>query len=490
MCIAGESRGCESSADYAFFDGIQVGFLIEDRFFSHKIEGVVLRLVAETEGVGVVEERLGVVRYAVGDFKAYVVVESDFDQLHQITRTDPCAEATLLAQVVADVADTDAEDVEIEFVDVAGSLHFAEGFADGIFAIGAGEGLVIDMFSAFDESDTMGATGVNHAGRKPTNRERMVTETVQGLLLPNHRAMQQSFGSLTRATKLLAADPSAESLAAVRTAWRAAFLAWKRVDACPAGPISDLRLQSQIHFWPTRPSVIETTLRTFKTEDETDFASLSVAAKGLAGMEYLLFSGKSGELTDPKSPDRAKRAHFLIGLAEDLTRVSSEITAAWRETETTLASGGQQSINEIANHLIFGVEVLAMNRLRPIVALHTGGRLRPDYIEGGISDTSQTSALATLESARAVFRGGEGYGFADYLRDAGQDALRARIERDFERTISSLKALGQPLEDAVKTDQVRVQRLQSLCKELEISLKVDLGSRLGITLMFGLNDGD
>jgi predicted lipoprotein len=79
------------------------------------------------------------------------------------------------------------------------------------------------------------------------------------------------------------------------------------------------------------------------------------------------------------------------------------------------------------------------------------------------------------------------------LRDAVKlvnPGLETRLAEHMQAAISATRAIGAPLEQAVVNNRPALENAYEKTRALEILLKVDVVSALGVTLTFGSNDGD
>ncbi len=123
----------------------------------------------------------------------------------------------------------------------------------------------------------------------------------------------------------------------------------------------------------------------------------------------------------------------------------------------------------------------------PVVVARREDRRRLERLEVGerleLSGTSQRGVLALLAGSRAAFSGGDGAGLDDYLAQVAPATAR-RIEERFARVIAAVEAIERPLESRSKGQAAAVERAQVECRALEILLKTEVASALGVTLTF------
>src|SRR5205085_12001308 len=105
------------------------GGLLAREDFGGVFLAVVLRLVAEAKGVGVVVPRALVAGDAVDDLELHLrMVDADGNELRDVARAGPNREATFIERRGPDVADADHEHFHAVLVDVEAAERFAEYF--------------------------------------------------------------------------------------------------------------------------------------------------------------------------------------------------------------------------------------------------------------------------------------------------------------------------------------------------------------------------
>jgi predicted lipoprotein len=110
-------------------------------------------------------------------------------------------------------------------------------------------------------------------------------------------------------------------------------------------------------------------------------------------------------------------------------------------------------------------------------------------VEGALSGTSQQGLLALLQGAQAMFSGGEGIGLDDYLGRLKLQTAR-RVDAQFQKAIAAVRAIDGPLEQVAGRREEAITRAHDECRALEILIKVEVASALGVTLTFKSTDRD
>ena len=283
-------------------------------------------------------------------------------------------------------------------------------------------------------------------------------------------------------------DCTAPALAAP---YNAAFDAWIAVEPYAAGPIEDSGFGRAIAFWPDSRGATPTTIRRLIAEadpvvaDVGSFRSVSIAARGLFGLEMMLFDPEFSAYT----PD-SYACDLTRAMAADLADMVAQLSTAWHDDfaplmRTAGAHGNSRFLSqaEVAQFLL----------------------------------TAATGALEFDEAARLA----RPLGSFERPRPNRAEARRAgRALRNVDLSVGHVKTLTQALvneeempitmaafaraqaaADALKDDPVfagvatpdgrlKVEILQQRIHELRERLSGEVGGILGVTAGFNALDGD
>ncbi len=350
-----------------------------------------------------------------------------------------------------------------------------------------------------------GIVWLQPARAQTVTKDAMLGGIVRNVIVPNHQELAARCRALSVAAEQLAKAPTSESLEKARQAWLAAQLASRRVQWLQTGPMADHEYLSTFYYSKVVPDRIEDVLISSRAIDDSYLAELNIIAKNMFTMEHLLFEkGSEVAANEPKTtaPDLNKlfgtnvqrHCQYLRAVAKDVETKADRISGDWARTDRQDAAakfmtGGQTTLNSLVNQMAKIVETAAEGHLN--FALHLRLPIAPqlDRIEGTRSGTSVPQFLAILRGTHQVYRGGEGVGLDDYARGLNP-ALETRVEQQFQKALSALQAIEPPFEVALTDRKESVQLAFEAVHGLEILLKVDLASALGVTITFISNDGD
>ncbi|MFD2739159.1 imelysin family protein [Sulfitobacter aestuarii] len=308
-----------------------------------------------------------------------------------------------------------------------------------------------------------------------------VSTLIDRQILPGYAAFAEETHVLAQTA---VADCSRRSL---RPSWNATFDAWLRVSHLNFGPVAEQGRSVIVAFWPDSRGATPATLARLIAdadpiiESAAGTAQISVAARGLFALEYLLY--------DPRFTEGGQYTCDLIrALTSDLADVAEHIDTAWqKEFAETLRSAGaagnstyltpREAQQALFTALVTGLEFNADQRLgRPMGSFE---RPRPKRAEAWRSARSLRNVTLSLAALRDLAAG---------LLDAPTPATDAA----FERAIRLVAALEDPTFAEVATPQgrVRVEALQQAIHGARDAVLEEIGPELGVSAGFNAADGD
>ena len=306
-----------------------------------------------------------------------------------------------------------------------------------------------------------------------------VAQAVNDRILPDLAGFREATQKLAD-TAATSCDP-----ADLRPDWNAAFDAWLRVGFLHIGPGEEQGRNLAIAFWPDPKGIGARQLRLIlasqdpAVSDPAGFSELSVALRGLFGLERLLYPA------EPMPGDY--RCALTRATAADLARMAAEIDAGWRDGYAqTLLSAGQpgnttflsetEARQALYTQMMAGFEFVADQRLgRP---LGTFDHPRPERAEARASGRSVRNIELSLQA------------LGDFAAALAGDA--PLTSADIDRALSTARALDDPALAGVAAPQgyVRAEALRQRIQTARDTAEVEVGGALGVEIGFNSADGD
>jgi predicted lipoprotein len=333
------------------------------------------------------------------------------------------------------------------------------------------------------------------ACRRPPTREEVLHAIVKNVVASNTREVLRASERLLESTSKLAASPALETLLATRRAWRPALLAWKGAQCFRQGPMVETSALLRAAFWPARPPAIDGVLASERAVDDALVAELGVDAKGLYALEYLLFpldlddSHAAARFAGGSGLRRAELAHALARSIHRYAELASRRLGTGDDYAGRFAKAGNESLSTLLAELIATVENVCVQRLDYVLKLAESRLLKPREVEGWPSALSHEIALTQVVGSERLYAGG-GSGGLSLLTRVVAPAVDERVRAGYREALAAVRALGSPLERVVHSNRPLLERAAQATKQLEITMKVELTSALGVTLTFASADGD
>jgi len=299
------------------------------------------------------------------------------------------------------------------------------------------------------------------------------------------------FARLADETALLAnaADAGCEErYPDLRAALNGALRAWAGVSHLRFGPTEAENRAFALAFWPDSRGMTPKALAGLiaaedpVVQEAEGFAQVSVAARGLYALEFLLYDeGQAGN--DPY------HCALIRAIVRDSAGLARAMAADWHDRYAALmrAPGPDspyrsrdEAMQELFKALGTGLQITADLRLgRPLGSF---ARPRPNRAEAWRAGLSLLLVIEALHSQRQLA-----------LLLAEEDAgLKARLTDAFDRALGDAAALDDPALAGVATPagRFRVEALQQRVNEIRQVVAQELGPKLGVSAGFNALDGD
>ncbi len=302
-------------------------------------------------------------------------------------------------------------------------------------------------------------------------------EAVRDHILPGYAAFEQATAALDASAQ---ADCTAQAL---RPAYQAAWDAWMAVAHLRLGPVEEEGRVLAIAFWPDPKALGTKAQMALLTGDPAalspeHFPEQSVAARGLTGLERLLY---------PAEPLPADPCALIRATTTDLARMAAGIEADWRggyadvlltagEPGNTTFLSRPEVRQALFTQLAAGLEFVEDSRLgRP---LGTFDKPRPERAEARAAGRSLRNVLLGLRAMK---------GLVEALTPDAPQTLAA-----FDHAISLAEGLNDPVFAGVAEPESRlkVEILAEAVDAIRAVILTELAPELDVGIGFNAADGD
>lgn len=277
---------------------------------------------------------------------------------------------------------------------------------------------------------------------------------------------------------------------ALRRGYHDTFDAWVAVSHLRFGPTEAEDRAFAMAFWPDKKGFTPKALKGLigaedaAVFDPAAFASVSIAARGLFALEYLLFDEM---LRQTGTADY--RCALVLAIATDIDRIADDILSEWHGGYGDLLRNpgvdspyrsDDEAVQEMYKALLTGLQFTSEARLgRP---LGTFDKPRPRRAEARRSDRPLRNLTQSLKSLEELA----------LLLSQGRPNLNAAFASAFARSFELAQGLDDPSFAGVATPQgrLRTEILQQSIDQIRELATTDLSAALGVAAGFNALDGD
>ncbi len=268
-----------------------------------------------------------------------------------------------------------------------------------------------------------------------------------------------------------------------KAAFHTAFDAWMNVDHYRVGP-STTRVHEVI-FWPDSRGFTPKTLRTLISDQDqivtSDYSEVSIAARGLMALEYLLYDDEFEALRQNEYS-----CDLIQAIASDLHLTASDLVSEWTNYATSLktAADGNEVFRDqkeaevlLYTQLISGLEFDKDTRISQ--PLGTFDKSRPKRAEAWRSGRSLRNILL---GAKAIVADADAlYGGDIQTTEAALEAINGAAERISAPNFSDITE---------PQNWLYLSILQDRFGSLHDAVANDVGVGMGLSAGFNSSDGD
>ena len=306
-----------------------------------------------------------------------------------------------------------------------------------------------------------------------------VADVVNDVIAPAYADLAAAAGALNQQA---AADCAPDSL---RPGFNAVWDDWARIDFLRLGPVEVDGRVLAMHFWPDTKSSGARAQQALidagapAADDPAAFADLSVALRGLAGLERLIYPS-------PLTGDEAVLCDLRRATASDLAAMTAAISAEWPGYAAALTQPGgpgntsflteTEARQAIYTQLVTGLTQLAETRLgRPLGSFD---KPRPERAESVLSGRGLRNVTLSLTGIRDAATA-----LAPEAKATGT-ALDGAIAMAESLDDPALAGVADP------ASRLKIEILAQTIFAARDTLQAEIGGALGLSVGFNAADGD
>lgn len=327
---------------------------------------------------------------------------------------------------------------------------------------------------------------------------------VDVVILPMLAELRSEIDELPGAINAFTAQPSPETLLAVRNRWASAHGAFRRTMAFGVGPTDDIAITGGVLDEPTVPAQLAELISAVPPPDLTKIQSSSAGVRGFLAIEALLFEvGVDGAtivdrfVTDSAS---AGRSAALSAISTDLHTkiiavVESWTTGGFSEQIRTAGNGSiaykaqRDAFDALLNQTL-AIADRVLNILRKSAGITLDDPMTPVSDQ---SDHTLDDILNDLKGIEAIYTGvwggKSGTSIASVVAEVNKGAdtsLRDALAVGF----STLTTFSPPLRGAQADRSTEVDALLTSLRRIRTTLATETFNALGVSVGISDKDGD
>lgn len=336
-------------------------------------------------------------------------------------------------------------------------------------------------------------------------KEAVLSNLATNVILPAIQGLTNECQQLATVAEEFESKPTLPTLFKFRRQWADTAHAWEQIPKLAR----HTTLPMGFDFWPIRPLVLEAVVKRGDLSAPEKLTIAGAATSGLFALEYLIFD----QMLDYKN----RRFHFgpppqaaflqLVGeqgprrrlyakrLAQHLDLLAKSVEHKWNPEGGNevgrFATDGQKSLNSMVNRLLENLERISVERLYNIALATKDNKFKPEIAPCFTGGVSHLNTRSHLTGAINQYTGKDGPGIDDYLANF-DPALAKEIAGGLTNVMTLLEKIDRPIEKAVHDPELYtvVTNAADLSRQIEITMKTDLASLLGVTITFDGLDGD
>ncbi|CAN7640439.1 peptidase M75, Imelysin [Devosia sp. LjRoot16] len=332
--------------------------------------------------------------------------------------------------------------------------------------------------------------------------EQVVSLAITEAIRPGFAQYAETAATLERDVAGLCGGPSEASLDVARTQFKAAVIAWSRVELYRLGPLMVENRYDKILFWPDRKGIALRQVQGVLADADPDAAdpaklgSKSVAMQGLGALEFLLFGTGAEQLSSAEGDFRCRYAHAIAMLQAE---TAAALSAEWNDPagiskrllEPSEADPDYRSFREVAEALTgllaHGTEAIRDQRLLPFLG-RDGAAPKPKSALFWRSGMTVPSINANFEGLRALL---EKSRIAE-ATTAENLWVSNSASFEFGNAERAGKVVTEPVEQALDDPKQKkaLDYLVIVTQSLDTILGENLAAALGLSVGFSSLDGD
>lgn len=307
----------------------------------------------------------------------------------------------------------------------------------------------------------------------------ILSNSANGVCLASYQDLADKSGQLLTAVQTLNSNTNDDNLASCRVLWKSIRETWERSEAWLIGPVSVDEIDPRIDTWPVDFNDLNSILSSGATLDDAYIDGLEESLKGFHPIEYLLW-GQDGNKAAASLTDKEKE--YLLGLSQNLKKLSEEVRDSWTGGYTTLlanagAAGNTEyptkraAFEALADGMAGICDEVANGKMKDPYELQDPTQEESPFAKNSITDfTNNIKGIMDMYQGKFITNG---KGIEDLVREYNL-ALDNKIKEAHGTAVAALSAIDVPFGQAIIDQKTKVENAMAKINDLASVLDNEL----------------
>lgn len=326
------------------------------------------------------------------------------------------------------------------------------------------------------------------------DNKKIIESTTTKIILPSVTSFKNECISLHNLITTYVQNTTTANLKAVKNQWKTVAESYAGIYAYNIGSIKSNYTRLLLYNWPSNAIAIENFIKN-KEINETSIRNFGSTAKGIAGIEYLIYSNTT-QKTNTLIKTEPKRKKYLQLIVEELKLNAKNQETLWKKYASEFInnpkkSGIDSSLNILFNGLNNVVTFGRETKIGKPAGLEKSNHTNIEILQAFYSETSINLLEKNLKSVEQTL-------FKDGVVTIGDkisfitknETLNNTLKNQFKKVYNAIEAIKPSLKNTITTDINKVKTLYSELKKLEVLFIVDIRSTLSLIVTGTDGDGD
>ncbi len=335
------------------------------------------------------------------------------------------------------------------------------------------------------------------------DKEIMLNTIVEDYVLPKLTALLSQVNALEKAADSFVLNPTTNTLEQTQQTWKETMETWSQVEMLYFGPGRDNYRYLKLDNTPVNTVSIEQSISGSTTIDSATIANMSSYTKGLATVEYLLFSiANSSDLVDlyTTNTTAVQRADYLTSTIKNAKKLIEELVSEWSpnggnyaaELSSNTSNKTLGGIGRFSNAIIHITQTMARKKIgKPLGKEAANGNINTELLESKYADYSWEMILNNLRGVQQIFGTNDNNRLGAYLSSiVGNDELTNNIATQITTIEAAIVARNSSLKIDLTNDTAAVEAIYDQLKALYEILSTDMAVSFEVTVLTNTDDGD